>query len=248
MTAILLTVLGACTLAPYIVFRIQKRLVPGIFFKIATSIFFLLTACAAAMAWPAETFEQYKHLFFFILIGQIFGLLGDYWMDMKDMMPKDHDAYAFAGFASFCICHLFFIAGLYRTYAAYGSGIGWKYQLIVPAAGLVLAAFVLVTEKPMKVRYGKFKGIATTYSVIFGMSIAMALCCWLFGDNNPQALVMTIGLVIFLLSDLVLSGTIFGEGKDRPIDYALNYLFYYGGQFIIALSLLWIGWRVAPGA
>ena len=90
----------------------------------------------------------------------------------------------------------------------------------------------------MKLKYGKFKGVTAAYSIVFGMSIAAAFCSWYFGGMAPQALVMTIGLVVFLLSDLVLSGTFFGQGKDRPVDYILNYIFYFGGQFTIALSLL----------
>jgi len=206
---------------------------PGIILKIATSVFFLLTTCAAALAWPAETFGQFKFLFFGILIGQIFGLLGDYWLDMKDMYPQHKDVYVFSGFSSFLICHLFFIAGLLKTYGAPP-----KTLLIIAGSALVFAAAVLSTEKLMKLVYGKFKGIGAAYCAVFGMSIAASLCSWYFGGRGAQPLVMNIGLVVFLLSDLVLSGTYFGEGKDRPVDYILNYLFYYGAQFTIALSLL----------
>jgi len=241
MTAILagiFTLLGVGTMTPYIHLRIKRRHVPAIIFKICTSVLFLLTTGVSVLMSSGAAWEQYKFLFMGLLFGQISGLLGDYWLDMKDMHTKHHDTYVLAGFTSFLVGHLFFIAGLYRTYAAYGSGIGWKYQLIVPAAGLVLCAGVLATEKPMKLKYGKFKGITAGYSLVFGMSIAMAFCCWFFGDKSAQPLVMTVGLVVFLLSDLVLSGTYFGENKTRPIDYTLNYIFYYGGQFTIALSLL----------
>jgi len=234
MTAILFTVFGVCTLVPYIFFRCKRKLMPGIILKIVTSVFFLLTTSAAALACPAEIFGPNKFLFFGVIIGQIFGLLGDFWLDMKDMYPQHHDPYVFSGFLSFLVGHLFFIAGLLKTY----NIIEWRNLLIMLGAGVVLAACVLATEKPMKLVYGKFKGITAAYSVVFGMSIAAALCAWLFGGREPQALVMTIGLVVFLLSDLVLSGTFFGEGKDKPIDYTLNYIFYFGGQFTIALSLL----------
>ena len=233
MTAILFTAFGACTLAPYIFFRCKRKLVPGILFKIATSVFFLLTTCSAALAWPAEVFGQYKFLFFGILIGQILGLLGDYWLDMKDMYPQHKEIYMFSGFTSFLVCHLFFIAGLLKTYGA-----PLKTLLIIAGAAVVFAAAVLSTEKLMKLVYGKFRGIGAAYCAVFGMSIAASLCSWYFGGRNPQPLVMNIGLVVFLLSDLVLSGTYFGEGKERPVDYILNYLFYYGAQFTIALSLL----------
>jgi uncharacterized membrane protein YhhN len=177
----------------------------------------------------------------------VFGLLGDYWLDMKDMYPQHRDTYVFAGFCSFLAGHLFFIAGLYKTYAAYGSGIGWRYQLVVPAAGLAFAALVLATEKPMKLAYGKFKGITAAYSGVFGASVAMAFCCWYSGGRAAQPFVMFLGLAVFLLSDLVLSGTYFGKGKARPVDYILNYPFYYGVQFAISLSLLAAAQLSPPG-
>ena len=238
MTAVLagvLTLLGAGVLAPYIYLRIKKRLVPAIFFKIAASVLFLLVAGVSAAASTAAQWERYKFLFLGVLFGQILGLLGDYWLDMKDMHTAHHDAYVIAGFSSFLIGHLFFIGGLLSAY-----GRGAQTILFIFGAGFLLCAFVLATEKPMKLRYGKFKWITAGYTIVFGMSVAAALFSWLYGGRSLQPLVMTIGLALFLLSDLVLSGTYFGEGKDRPIDIALNYALYYGGQFTIALSLLWI--------
>jgi hypothetical protein len=46
-----------------------------------------------------------------------------------------------------------------------------------------------------------------------------------------------IGSILFAVSDLVLSGTYFGKGKDRPVDIIFNYLTYYPGQFLIAYAL-----------
>jgi len=233
MPAILLTALGACTLAPYIVLRSKRKLVPGIFFKIATSMFFILATCAAILANSAQ-FEQYKFLFIGILAGQVFGLLGDYWLDMKDMEPQHKEPYMFAGFISFYICHIFYNLGMLRTY---NTGWGWMDVICIVGAGVILAAFVLATEKPMKLRYGKFKPITAAYSVIFGISIAVSFLSWMYSGNR-QALVMCIGLLVFLASDLFLTGTFFGTGKDRPFDYAANYICYFGGQFTISLSLL----------
>jgi len=229
------TLCGVGTVTPYIVLRIKRKHVSAIILKISTSVLFLLTTGISVLMSSGAVWEQSKYLFLGVLFGQVCGLLGDYWLDMKDMHTKHHDTYVFAGFTSFLIGHLFFVAGLLVTY-----GFGTQTLLFIAGAGLLLCAGVLATEKPMKLKYGKFKGISAGYSFVFGVSIAAALFSWLYGGKNPQALVMAVGLVVFLLSDLVLSGTYFGEGKDKPIDYTLNYIFYYGGQFTIALSLLWI--------
>ena len=235
MAAITMVICGACTLAGFLYFRCKERFVPSILLKISTSVFFLFTALAATLALPAGELHRMLPLCAAILAGQILGMCGDFWLDMKLMYPQHKEPYVFAGFASFMMGHLFFIAGLIAVY-----GIDLQKLLICLGAGIALLAAVLLMEKPMKLKYGKFKGVAAGLCVIFGVVIALAFQS-AFSNGaavNMQALIMAIGLLLFLASDLVLSGTYFGKGKDRPVDYTLNYLFYYGAQFTIALSLL----------
>ena len=110
-------------------------------------------------------------------------------------------------------------------------------RLYAKTSPVVLAAGVLLTEKPMKLRYGKFKAISLVYGFVLTFMTAVAWTSYAAGGAR-QALLMGIGGVLFLASDLVLSATFFGEGHDRPINYTLNYILYYGAQFTIALSLL----------
>ncbi|MDR2753064.1 MAG: lysoplasmalogenase [Oscillospiraceae bacterium] len=233
MASIILTILGAGLLVPYIILRSKKNLLPGILLKILISALFLLTTLTAAFGHSTwEPIFYNKWLIFGVVAGQIMGLLGDFWLDMKDMYAQHHDVFVFAGFTSFLIGHLFFIVGIFATYS-----LGPVALPVALGAGAVLGALALLTEKAMKLNYGKFRAIAVGYTAVFGAAIAVALQGYLV-TKSTQSLVMTIGLVLFFLSDLVLSGTFFGQGKKRPVDYALNYLLYYGGQFVVALSLL----------
>lgn len=238
MATILFVALGVCTLIPYIFLRSKKRLLPGIILKVVTSVFFLLTTASALLAASPSQFEHYKYLFAGVFIGQVFGLMGDFWLDMKDMYLQHKETYMFAGFISFSVGHLFFIAGLLSTY-----GTHWKNLLLALGVAVIAGGVVPLTQKPLKVRYGKFMLISVVYVALFGFAISTALSSALRAPGGSrehpqiQALVMAIGLAVFLLSDLVLSGTFFGKGKERPIDYALNYILYYGGQFTIAVSM-----------
>ena len=58
------------------------------------------------------------------------------------------------------------------------------------------------------------------------------------GRRETPLNLLFIGGVFFALSDLILSGTYFGVGKERPVDLALNYLTYYPAQFLIASALV----------
>ena len=51
-------------------------------------------------------------------------------------------------------------------------------------------------------------------------------------------IIMTVGSILFLLSDAVLSNTFFGRGKDKPIHLFINHFLYYAGQYLIAASVI----------
>jgi hypothetical protein len=160
-----------------------------------------------------------------------FGLLGDIFLDQKDMYAEHKDMYTFAGFLAFMTGHFFFIAGLLFTY-----GPGWKILLPGVAAGLAVGFGCLLLAKPMKMDFGRFKLITVIYGFVLAFMVSTAFACYAV-DKALQPLWMGIGGISFLLSDLILSQTYFGKGHRKPLDYILNYILYYGAQFAIALSL-----------
>ncbi|MCD7819594.1 MAG: lysoplasmalogenase [Lachnospiraceae bacterium] len=198
--------------------------------KSFTSFFYLMTLGTAVLA---EGFHyQYAA---FIGGGLLLGLLGDIWLDLKYLYPLDSDIWTMMGFLVFLVGHFFYLG-------AVGSVAGLQpAALAVGIVGALAAvAFILLGEKPMNLQYGKFKTISTAYGAVLFFMAAYTLGC-AFLLRNLGLLIMGIGGVLFLLSDLVLSCIYFGEGNDRPIFIALNYIFYYVGQYMIASSVLWIG-------
>ncbi len=111
--------------------------------------------------------------------------------------------------------------------------------LTVSFALAVLAGFVTVAlEKPLGLVYGNFKRIALVYGMLlFSTVFVSGGIAFMYSFSNLSMNVFFAGAVLFALSDLVLSGTYFGKGKDRPVDIIANYILYYGGQFMIAYSL-----------
>jgi len=232
--AIVFTALGGCALVPYIILRVKKRGLEGLLVKIGVSMCFILTAASPLLGEGAPLFPRLR---FGVLAGLVCGLLGDILLDLKDMYPQHKDAYVFAGFTAFLVGHFFYVGGLWSAY-----GFSLKKLWIAALAGLLLVVAVLLTEKPMKLRYGRFKGISLGYGFVLAFMVATAWSCYAFagGGMDPgriTAMLMGIGGALFLASDMILSGTFFGKGFDKPVDYALNYTLYYGAQFLIAWSL-----------
>jgi hypothetical protein len=220
--------LGAVLLTSYMFLRCKRWLLPGLFLKVGVSMLFLLTAAAGIISVGGGSKLP---LSMAVFIGLCFGLLGDIFLDQKDMYAAHKDTYTFAGFIAFMTGHFFFIAGLLFTY-----GPGWKTLLPGAAAGLAVGFGCLLLAKPMKMYYGRFKLITVIYGFVLTFMIGTAFACYAV-NKEMQPLLMGIGGISFLLSDLILSQTYFGEGHVKPLDYILNYILYYGAQFAIALSL-----------
>lgn len=171
----------------------------------------------------------------FVIVALIFGLLGDIWLDFKYAYPNDSKIFTYAGFASFAVGHVLFIIGLYLTY--YESG-HFLYVLIPLLMGVVMGVVTLLIANPLKLRYGQYKKTVFFYSVLlFSMFFSAGSMLILHHWHSTTLIMFTIGGGLFAISDLILSGTYFGEDKERPIDIISNAATYYAAQFIIAFSL-----------
>ena len=219
-------VIGAFFLVAFLLKCKDKRSVTGVFLKNATSIFFILTAVCGIVKNSASW--KYGLL---IVVGLVFGMLGDIYLDQKWVYPKDMKQYLYAGFICFGIGHLFYIPALVMT-----AHISMKLMIIPVIVGVAVAVGNLLLEKPMKQKFGQYKAIVTVYSFILAAMVATAVVA-AFVSKHPAFIVYAIGSVLFLVSDLVLSPMYFGEGKNTPTNFIVNHVTYYLGQYMIAFSV-----------
>ena len=190
-----LIITGMIILVLYVREKIHGCTLKAVFLKTAVSVVFVSVAVTAGSSAAVAPF---------IIMGLLFGLLGDIWLDLKYVFPSQDETFTYAGFLVFGIGHILYITGLLVQYGV-RTYIAASFCFALVAAGLVV------------------------------MAVSGAL---LLDHREPALCCIFIGSVMFAISDLILSGTFFGEGKDRPIDIIGNYIFYYGGQFLIAYSLV----------
>lgn len=221
--------LGMVALIAFMVKCNKQRSVGGVFIKNITSIFFLFTTATAI--FYNQDFWKYGVL---ILIGGIFGMLGDIYLDQKWIYPEHNDNYLNAGFVSFGIGHFFYIGAIFLH-----LGFGVKDLLVPIIAGVVVAVFTLVTEKPTKCHFGKFKAIVTVYCLIIGTMTGTALWGMIQTGFSVQYIVFVVAAALFLLSDIILSSMYFGT-KNTPVNFVLNHASYYFAQFMIAFTVFLI--------
>lgn len=234
-TVVLLLCAGAAALVWYVREKVRACSLKAAFIKSLVSVLFIAVGLYGAFRSAGAERAVMSP---FVLFGLVCGLMGDIWLDLKYVFPERDEPLTYAGFLSFGVGHIAYIAGLLLAYCPAGKPL----YVIVPLLLAVLMSIGnAVLEKPMGLCFGKMKPTVLAYGVLLFATVALsgslALCC---GWKEKTLNLFFTGAVLFALSDLVLSGTYFGEGKDRPVDIILNYSSYYPAQFLIALSLLFL--------
>ena len=238
MTAcIVLLISGAIALAAFLREKLRGPSLRAALAKATVSALFVALGCCGAYRAAARTGAM-PLLAVFVIPGLVFGLMGDIWLDLKFVYRGDDATLTYAGFAVFGVGHMLYQLGLLLQFFERGRGL-W---LVLPVAGaLALTAGNALLEKPMKLRYGAMKPVVIVYGFLLFLTVLLSGTLALLRGWRARALnLFFIGSVLFALSDLVLSGTYFGVGHDRPADILANYLTYYPAQFLIALSLAFL--------
>lgn len=228
--------LGAFMLVWYLTEKVKRCSLKAAFLKSVVSVLFL---ALAVCGWHAAARDGHVGILgVFVILGLLFGLLGDIWLDLKYVFPERNEPFTYAGFFAFGIGHILYIAGMALQFCPRGAQ---AYVLAPILLGIVCGFLTVALEKPMKLHYGKLKPIAAAYgAVLFSTMLTAGNLALARGWRETTLNMLFVGGILFALSDLVLSGTYFGEGKDRPADLIMNYLTYYPAQYLIAFSLYFL--------
>ena len=235
----------------FLLCRNKNGSILSVFFKTITSVMFIITALIAIM----ESSIGFVPAFALIVIGLVFGMVGDILLDFKvyfkslhntyNVDIKDHDNLMYFGMISFGIGHIMYIVSTYML-----SNNLWLYLLISLISGLALISLIMVISiKLLKMNYGKF----LIPSIVYGFLLSSFVIFMIFrvvDHYSTGNLLLLIGSILFILSDLVLSMTYFSKEEDYKKEgllnpesrlmISVNHVLYYAAQFIIALSILFI--------
>lgn len=224
--------LGLVVTTGFLFSRSKGATINNLFFKMVSSLFFILTAVCAVILNP-------KALVFgaLLIMGGVLGLCGDTALDLKYVYKKDSHPYLISGFLFFLVGHIF-----YSGAVIWYNKLELKAVLISAVVSLVVGAGAVMSGKIMKLDYGKYKLISFLYASFLTMTTVVSIWSAVLGHEKSMIL-MAVGAVLFLLSDLVLSNTYFGEGWDKPVHIFVNHLLYYAGQFLIASSIMFLNFK-----
>lgn len=222
-------VVGVLVTVAFLILRVMRGGLGAMFLKAGASVCFIGTAFSA-FAYNHEEFE-YGIL---VIMGLIFGLLGDVWLDMKYVYKQHNHIYTYAGIICFIINHIFYIPAVAWKY----DDIKWWHWILNLLAGVVFAIATLALEKPMGVKYGRYKKILFLYGIFLSGTMFTAINGLFFSGFSKELIMLAIASVLFTLSDLVLSNIYFKEGGNTKPNVFINHLLYYAAQFMFASTLL----------
>lgn len=204
--------------------------ISGLMAKTIASFAFVMTAIFGLMAVKDLEIAN----FVLVVLGLLCGMVGDIVLELKVIYKEDGGSYLPYGMIAFGLGHIFYFSSI--CFFAKDMGVGTTLPMVIAfgAAVILTAATLITASKVMKLNFGEFLPHTIFYTFILNFVTVFAL---IIGFSIPLILIMALGLLLILISDLVLSMQYFGGKEDNKLLHILNHSIYYLGQIAIVVFI-----------
>lgn len=226
--------LCVCSLLALIFIIVRAKVGGLIAFLLKTLASFGLVASAFLSIANSSATGDTKLVLSLIGIGLLLGMIGDMVLDLKVVYNNDK-IYLNSGMLSFGLGHLCYFSA-FSLYA-----VSKNVDLLMPifvaiGCAIVLTIAIVLSSKKMKLDFGAFLWQTVAYTFILTFMSAFTL---ILAIMQGTPILTFIGMILFFLSDIVLSLQYFGGKLQNKLLIVINHLLYYSAQ-IILLSVLMI--------
>lgn len=205
--------------------------IPEVISKTVASLFFVLSGLLASLFSP-----NHFDIKSMIVVGLMFSMLGDIWLDLKVTYTKDLKPWLYSGLFPLCLNFIFYITAIVLS-----SKMNAEFVLLSIISGIALGYITISLENAFNLKYGPYKKITFIYaSILFFTASTSLMACLISGFENTMFLFFFLGSIFSFVSDLILSNTYFGKSNDGPIWIVSNHVTYYIAQYLIASSILFL--------
>ncbi|MCI6275342.1 MAG: lysoplasmalogenase [Clostridium sp.] len=166
---------------------------------------------------------------YMLLLGLILGVLGDIGLGLKRVFKKTAHICFILGTIAFLLGHVAYIS-LFVMMAPITLGD------VLMAAALALGFIVVGNKAHINYRY--MRPIAYMYMATIAFMVIKAVSLLPLLGMTTSNIMVALGAVLFVISDMILAFLYFG-GKKQTYLKTINLITYYGGQLLIALSILY---------
>lgn len=173
----------------------------------------------------------------FIVLGLVFGLLGDVALAFKRIAKSKDKFFTLLGMVMFIIGHLFYTTGLFINYYIPGNVL---YIILPIVIAILIAISIVLIELKLQFKLGGFKYFGILYfTALFTVSMSCLSLNILNGFNSTFLILMLVGALIFASSDVLLTRTYFKENCPKGFLISTS-ITYYVAQFLIAFTLFFL--------
>lgn len=229
MNAVSITMLVVCAVLAiaFMVMRVWKGGLAGVIVKTLASVAFVSTGVLGiAMSELCN-----KVPLALIVIGLLCGMVGDILLDLKVVYDNDK-FYLNFGMLSFGLGHVAYFTAFSMLALATMDSLLLPILIAVGAAVVLTVGTVFGGIKMMKLDFGKFLWQTIAYSFVLTFMMAYTLVLAIMGGGMWLTFV---GLLLFFLSDVVLSTQYFGGQLHNKVFIVINHTLYYAAQIILAI-------------
>ncbi len=164
-----------------------------------------------------------------LIIGLVFCLFGDLSLALPELCDEEKRAKIYTcGTVCFAIAQIIFIVMLALL------DILTLFGLIF---GVLFALSIFVLKKPLKLDFGKCLVPSLIYAMLLGSNVAGSIVLMFVSSFSIYSILLAIGFVFFVASDLVLSLIYYG-GNTKPITQKINLALYYIAIILLAVSFV----------
>lgn len=202
---------------------------------VASTMFIITGVCSIFISGKFTSYGK------FILIGLIFGMLGDILLHLL----TDKQIVFAGGLFAFLIGHIFYIIAYKKALAFYTPSANiFDYRAVVAILIILFSCILYAIMKDMKFGVAAIPVLmyAVTISIMLVTAFQLGFRVFLEGFDHDVAILctVTLGSLLFMLSDATLSILLFGgQEKNRPLKI-FNILTYYAGQVLIGSSIMFM--------
>ncbi|WP_155839501.1 lysoplasmalogenase [Butyrivibrio proteoclasticus] len=214
----ILMVICAISMGVYLYYETRQKYVIAVILKGVASLCFVTCGIVCSKGSMLENM---------VLCGLILGAIADVFLNLRYVSEKNGKLIFIMGILVFLAGHIVYLASMLTL------SVNWPLSM---AVGAVLAACLITWLFKVISADRSFKALGVVYLGAIVLLNAVAVGNTI---SQPSAFrgAFATGAFLFLVSDIVLIINVFGD-KYRQSFRIINTILYYGGQMIIAMSLL----------
>lgn len=230
----ILLVIAVILSVSYISVRVKKGGIGALLLKIFASLFFVFLALYASYV------DGLSCIALLIVLGLIFGLIGDVFLELNVLYLQHENIYQNARITSFSFGNIMYI--LATIFYANNIFVSNNTALFLCLIGLgfagIITTFIGFYGQPLlNFNFGSNKILILFKTFIMSFITAFAVAVAVF---NPIFISFAIGIVLLFVSEFVLSLQNYCNKQNNKILTIISYATYYLAQISIAFSIFLI--------